>query len=87
LLSHDFFEETKVPDLFVIELERQLNERGLFARQWCADEFTRTKLDPRIAQIKTWRSPAAGTLSGALPEGATCRGQGSALYRGALYGD
>ncbi len=58
------FTETKIPGVFVIELERRRDERGFFARQWCADEFARAGLDPRVAQINTARSVAAGTLRG-----------------------
>jgi dTDP-4-dehydrorhamnose 3,5-epimerase len=58
------FTETKISGVIVIELEPRRDERGFFARQWCADEFTRTGLDPRIAQINTARSVAAGTLRG-----------------------
>ena len=75
------FTETKIPGVFVIELERRSDERGFFARQWCADEFTRAGLDPRVAQINTARSVKAGTLRGcALSESAACRGQARALY-------
>src|SRR5262245_61496142 len=58
------FTETKIPGVFVIELERRRDERGFFARQWCADECIRAGLDPRVAQINTARSRAAGTLRG-----------------------
>ena len=58
------FKETKIPGVFVIEVERREDERGFFARQWCADEFTRVGLDPRVAQINTARSATAGTLRG-----------------------
>jgi dTDP-4-dehydrorhamnose 3,5-epimerase len=58
------FTETKIPGVFVIEQERRRDERGFFARQWCADEFVGAGLDPRIAQINTARSGAAGTLRG-----------------------
>ena len=53
------FTETKIPGAFVIELERRHDERGFFARQWCADEFTRPALDLGVAQINTARSVAA----------------------------
>jgi dTDP-4-dehydrorhamnose 3,5-epimerase len=56
------FTETEIPGVPVSELERRLDERGFFPRQWCADEFTRARLDPRIAQINTARSVAADTL-------------------------
>jgi dTDP-4-dehydrorhamnose 3,5-epimerase-like enzyme len=42
------FTETKIPGVLVIELERRRDERGFFARQWCADEFTRAGLGPRV---------------------------------------
>jgi dTDP-4-dehydrorhamnose 3,5-epimerase len=58
------FTKTKIPGVFVIELEPRRDERGFFARQWCADEFTRAGLDPRVAQINTARSVSAGTLRG-----------------------
>jgi dTDP-4-dehydrorhamnose 3,5-epimerase len=58
------FTETKIRGVFVIELEPRRDERGFFAREWCADEFTRAGLDPRVAQINTARSVAAGTLRG-----------------------
>lgn len=58
------FAKTRIAGVFVIELEPRRDERGFFARQWCADEFMRTGLDTRIAQINTARSLAAGTLRG-----------------------
>ena len=58
------FTKTKITGVFVVELERRNDERGFFARQWCADEFVRAGLDPRIAQINTARSLAAGTMRG-----------------------
>jgi dTDP-4-dehydrorhamnose 3,5-epimerase len=58
------FTETKIPGVFVIELEQRRDERGFFARQWCADEFMRVGLNPRVAQISTARSVMAGTLRG-----------------------
>jgi dTDP-4-dehydrorhamnose 3,5-epimerase len=58
------FTETKLAGVFVVELERRSDERGFFARQWCADELARAGLDPRLSQINTARSIAAGTLRG-----------------------
>lgn len=55
---------TRIPGVFVIELERREDERGFFARQWCATEFARAGLDVRIAQINTARSKSEGTLRG-----------------------
>ncbi len=45
------FMETKVKGSFLIELERREDNRGFFARSWCAKEFEAHGLNPRIAQI------------------------------------
>lgn len=58
------FTNTKINGVVVIETEPRRDERGLFARQWCADEFRRAGLNAAIAQINTARSTAAGTLRG-----------------------
>jgi dTDP-4-dehydrorhamnose 3,5-epimerase len=58
------FTPTKIHGVFLIELEPRRDERGFFARQWCAEEFTRGGLDARVAQINTARSLAVGTLRG-----------------------
>ena len=58
------FTKTKIPGVTVIELEPRHDERGFFARQWCAEELARAGLDPRVTQINLARSTAAGTLRG-----------------------
>lgn len=58
------FTKTKIDGVLVIELEPRRDERGFFARQWCADEFTSAGLNPAIAQINTARSTSVGTLRG-----------------------
>ncbi len=58
------FAETTLAGAYLVELEPHRDERGFFARQWCAEEFARAGLDPRIAQINTSRSLRAGTLRG-----------------------
>ncbi|MGE3876489.1 MAG: dTDP-4-dehydrorhamnose 3,5-epimerase [Parvibaculaceae bacterium] len=58
------FKETKLPSVFVIELERRSDERGFFARQWCAEEIFRAGLNPALTQINVARSIASGTLRG-----------------------
>lgn len=55
---------TKLAGVHVVELERRGDDRGFFARQWCAEEFARAGLDARVAQINTARSIATGTLRG-----------------------
>ena len=34
------FESTIIPGVVVVDLERHVDERGFFARSWCADEST-----------------------------------------------
>lgn len=53
-----------VDGAFVIEPELRRDERGFFARQWCAAELSARGLDARIAQINTAVSPLRGTLRG-----------------------
>jgi len=58
------FIETKLPGVFLIELDRRSDERGFFARQWCADEVSRAGLNPALTQMNVARSIASGTLRG-----------------------
>jgi dTDP-4-dehydrorhamnose 3,5-epimerase len=50
--------------VFVIEPERLEDERGFFARSWCAREFERHGLDPRLAQCSISFNRRKGTLRG-----------------------
>lgn len=58
------FTRTKIDGVVVVELEPRADNRGFFARQWCADEFASAGLDTRIAQVNTAHSAATGTLRG-----------------------
>lgn len=58
------FSPTSIAGVIVVDLEPRRDERGFFARQWCAEELARAGLDNRIAQINTARSTVAGTLRG-----------------------
>jgi dTDP-4-dehydrorhamnose 3,5-epimerase len=58
------FSPTKISGVVVIELERRSDERGFFARQWCADELAKAGLDANVSQINTSHSIAKGTLRG-----------------------
>jgi dTDP-4-dehydrorhamnose 3,5-epimerase len=49
---------------FLVELEQIRDERGYFARAWCADEFARHGLDARAAQANLGVNPRRGTLRG-----------------------
>ncbi len=58
------FLETAVEGAYVIELEPLGDDRGFFARQWCAREFEARGLASAWAQINTSVSAVAGTLRG-----------------------
>jgi dTDP-4-dehydrorhamnose 3,5-epimerase len=58
------FEQTRLPGLFVVELERREDERGYFARAWCANEFAEHGLTNRVVQANVSRNPRVGTLRG-----------------------
>ena len=58
------FTATAVPGVFVVEPERRDDERGFFARTFCAREFAERGLDARIAQCSVSYSPRRATLRG-----------------------
>ena len=70
------FSRTRIDGVWVLDLEPRRDERGFFARQWCAEEFVRAGLNPAVAQINVARSTAVGTLRGIhfqLPPHAECK--------------
>lgn len=58
------FKETPVRGVFVIEPERLADERGFFARTWCAREFEAAGLNPRLVQCSLSFNLRRGTLRG-----------------------
>jgi dTDP-4-dehydrorhamnose 3,5-epimerase len=58
------FRETRVAGALVIEPERHVDDRGAFARIWCAREFAERGLDARLAQSSLSTNPRRGTLRG-----------------------
>jgi dTDP-4-dehydrorhamnose 3,5-epimerase len=58
------FIETVLPGVWVVELEPRIDERGYFARAWCAEEFRRWKLNPTVAQTSLSLTSRAGTVRG-----------------------
>jgi len=58
------FLATILAGAYVIEQERHEDERGFFARTWCAEEFERHGLDPRLAQCSVSFNRRRGTLRG-----------------------
>jgi dTDP-4-dehydrorhamnose 3,5-epimerase len=58
------FMETRLRGAFVIEPQRLEDERGFFARTWCAREFEEHGLSPHLAQCSIAFNTHAGTLRG-----------------------
>ena len=58
------FLETDLVGAVLVEPEPFADERGLFARTWCAREFAAHGLDPRLVQASTSLSRRRGTLRG-----------------------
>ena len=58
------FHDTEIPGAFAVDLERSDDERGFFARAWCAEEFAAQGLSTRLAQANISFNASAGTLRG-----------------------
>ena len=56
--------ETKLRGSYVIEPERQEDERGFFARVWCQKEFHEHRLDTTVVQCNVSINKKKGTLRG-----------------------
>jgi dTDP-4-dehydrorhamnose 3,5-epimerase len=69
------FIETPLQDAFILELEERQDERGFFARTFCAREFEEHGLKPTVAQCNVSFNHKRGTLRGmhyqALPAAET----------------
>lgn len=58
------FTETPLPGAYLIEPDRLGDERGFFARTWCAREFAAHGLNAELAQCNISFNRQAGTLRG-----------------------
>lgn len=58
------FTPTGIAGVWLVDLERHADDRGWFARTWCAEEFSRQGLDPRLAQCSASFNHRRGTLRG-----------------------
>lgn len=58
------FTETDLKGAYIVDLERREDERGFFARSWCAEEFENTGLNPRLFQCNVSFNKKQGTLRG-----------------------
>ncbi len=53
-----------IPGAFLLELDPVADDRGFFARTFCAREFAAAGLDGRVAQTSLSWNPRRGTLRG-----------------------
>lgn len=58
------FIETKLKGACIIEPEKREDERGFFARTWCAQEFKGHGLNPVLVQCSLSFNPKKGTKRG-----------------------
>lgn len=58
------FRPTKFKEVFLIEPELLADERGFFARSWCAREFAEKGLTDRFVQCNISYNRLAGTVRG-----------------------
>jgi len=58
------FQQTRVAGAYVVDLEPAADDRGFFARVWCANELADHGLSARIAQCSISYSRRKGTLRG-----------------------
>lgn len=58
------FEATNLPGAFLIDLEPREDERGFFARAWCAREFAEHGLESTMLQVNLSYNRRRGTLRG-----------------------
>lgn len=58
------FTPTELPDVVVVDLEPREDERGFFARAWCAREFAAAGLSTDLVQCNLSFNEELGTLRG-----------------------
>jgi dTDP-4-dehydrorhamnose 3,5-epimerase len=58
------FRETPLAGVWIVEPEPATDERGFFARTWCAREFAARGLDARLAQCSVSWNHARGIVRG-----------------------
>jgi dTDP-4-dehydrorhamnose 3,5-epimerase len=64
------FTESPLSGAYVVELERLVDERGFFARSYCADEFAARGLGPELRQCSVSYNARKGTMRGMHYQGA-----------------
>ena len=63
------FSPTPIPGAFIVDLELKSDDRGFFARAFCAAEFEAHALDPAVSQCNMSYNHRRGTLRGLHYEG------------------
>ena len=58
------FVPTSLAGACIVEQERRTDERGFFARTWCAHEFAEHGLEPELSQCSVSFNHRRGTLRG-----------------------
>src|SRR5947199_8819602 len=58
------FTETPILGAFLIDLEKRGDDRGFFARAFCAEEFAAHQLVTQFVQVNNSLSAQKGTLRG-----------------------
>lgn len=58
------FVDTELSDVFLVEIEPAIDERGFFARTFCREEFASHGLETDFSQISLSHSTLRGTLRG-----------------------
>jgi dTDP-4-dehydrorhamnose 3,5-epimerase len=58
------FTAGRLPGVFIVDIERLVDERGFFARTWCAREFREHGLPDSLRQASISYNRVAGTLRG-----------------------
>lgn len=58
------FHETRLSGAFVVELDKKEDNRGFFARGFCAKEFAEHGLKPQVVQANISYSHTKGTIRG-----------------------
>ncbi len=80
------FRETGLAGAFVIDLDPMSDERGFFARSWCAREFKNHELNPCLVQCNVSYNRTKGTFRGMhyqvapFEEAKVVRCTGGAIY-------
>jgi dTDP-4-dehydrorhamnose 3,5-epimerase len=58
------FTETKLPGAYLVDIEPRTDERGFFARMFCANEFAERQLNSAVPQVNISFNYTKGTLRG-----------------------